>query len=145
MQRRPVRPRLRFARASASEFSAAGASGPLFPKPTGLADGLAPKERRYEQAVARFAPRRLLRASDWVPRLPRVRPEELGRLEMRRGVYGRVRRIPVRVFFAARAPTPTTKTGRPGWSPEAPCVKISRASGPAGAESCPLTSDAASR
>jgi hypothetical protein len=29
---------------------------PLFSEPTGLADGLAPKERRYELLRARFAP-----------------------------------------------------------------------------------------
>src|SRR5919202_2444449 len=44
------------ARARGRECSAAGPSLPLFSKPTGLADGLAPKERRYELLRARFAP-----------------------------------------------------------------------------------------
>src|SRR3954453_13718507 len=38
------------------EGSNAGPSCSLFQRPTGLADGLAPKERRYELAIARLAP-----------------------------------------------------------------------------------------
>src|SRR4051812_49603669 len=58
------------------ECSAAGPSWSLFQRPTGLADGLAPKERRYEQQWLDSPPESLppRSGSRWFPRLLRVRP-----------------------------------------------------------------------
>src|SRR3954468_43708 len=57
------------------EGSDAGPSCSLFQRPTGLADGLAPKERRYEQALLDSPPKPSPKeGSRWFPRLLRVRP-----------------------------------------------------------------------
>src|SRR4051812_29016407 len=53
------------------EGSDAGPSFSLFQRPTGLADGLAPKERRYELALLDSPPEPLppRKESRWFPRL----------------------------------------------------------------------------